>query len=283
MPLIPVNATERADIGVVILGFNNLYDECLTSLARAIEQTTKTVQVVILDNGSTRQPADERVGKSLPQALTIRREGNYGFSQSVNVGAGALNASYYFILNPDTRLTEEAILDKLTDYLIAHPDVGIVTPKVVNMDGTRQDTCRRFPAWYQPIVQRTLLANTSWGQKYLYSFHMKDFDQQQEKDLDWVQGSALMIPEGIWKQLKGFDEYFWLYFEDVDLCRRVHGLDKRIVYLPTVTLQHAFGRASAKSSQFIGLFKNRALRAHIVSWIKYLWKWRGQELPKRAS
>ncbi|MBP9863953.1 glycosyltransferase family 2 protein [Patescibacteria group bacterium] len=279
MPLVAVTK-KKADIGIIILNYNNLHDECLSTLGQAAAATTRTVQVVIVDNNSTHMTADDRILQHLPEALVVQRKQNPGFARSINVGAACVNATHYFFLNPDTKLIQLSILDILVEYLNAHPDVGMVSPKITNFDGSRQDTCRRFPTWYQPIVQRTRLAETTWGKSYSKSFLMEDFDQSSERNIDWMQGSAFMMPEQVWHDVGGFDERYWLYFEDVDLCRRVWEKQKRVVYYPGTVLAHAFARTSATiSNPIIGIMKNRALRGHIVSWIKYQWKWLGKKHP----
>ncbi|MFZ2804211.1 MAG: glycosyltransferase family 2 protein [Patescibacteria group bacterium] len=273
-------STDRADICVVTVTYNNLHEECLSSLAEALRHTQKNVRVVVVDNASPTQKADEMVARLLPQATYIRREENHGMGRSTNFGAQQVDANYYFILNPDTRLTDPDILDKLIQYIESHPDVGIVAPRISNFDGSRQDTCRRFPTWYQPLVQRSALGSTNWGKNYTKYFLMHDFDQSTERPVDWVQGSAMFLPNNVWKDLGGFDDRFWLYFEDIDLCRRAWHSGMKVVYAPHLTLQHAYGRASAKiKNPVLNILKTRATRAHIASWAKYMWKWKFVEQP----
>jgi hypothetical protein len=273
-------STDRADICVVTVSHNNLHEDCLTSLAEAMRRTQKNVQVIIIDNASLAQKADELVSRLLPQTRFIRRETNHGMGRSTNFGTQQVEADYYFILNPDTRLIDQDILDKLVSYMESHPDVGIVAPRIFNFDGSRQDTCRRFPAWYQPLVQRTALGSTPWGKTYAKHFLMHDFDQSTERPVEWVQGSAMFVPNKIWKDLNGFDDRFWLYFEDIDLCRRVWHSGYKVIYAPHLTLQHAFGRASAQiKNPVVNILKTQATRAHIASWLKYLWKWKLAAAP----
>jgi len=277
-------STDHVDIGVITVSYNNLHEDYLTSLAEALKHTSKSVRVVIVDNASPTQDAKSMVEKLLPQATFIKREENHGMGRSTNFGAEQVDADYYFILNPDTRLTDPNIFDKLVSYCESHPDVGIVAPRIYNFDGTRQDTCRRFPAWYQPFVQRSSLGSTAWGKKYARHFLMHDFDQTTERPVEWVQGSAMFIPGKLWKQLDGFDHRFWLYFEDIDLCRRVWRAGFKIMYVPSLTLQHAFGRASAKiKNPVLNVIKTRATRAHLASWFKYMWKWKFIAEPKIES
>src|SRR3989344_7658382 len=169
-------AVPKADIGVIIVSYN-LHEDCLTSLAIAMQRSMHNVHVVIVDNGSPQPNIKEMVERLLPQAHLVLRGENCGFGRSMNFGARLVDPRYFFLLNPDTRLTDLDIFDKLVSYVDAHPDVGILAPRIYNFDGTRQDTCRRFPAWYQQLIQRTNLGNTQWGKDYTEHFLMHDFDQ----------------------------------------------------------------------------------------------------------
>jgi N-acetylglucosaminyl-diphospho-decaprenol L-rhamnosyltransferase len=273
-------ASTNADVAIITVSYNNLHEDYLTSLAEALKRTQKNVHVVIVDNASPTQNAGELVSRHLPSAQFIRRDENHGMGRSTNFGASHVDADYYFILNPDTRLTDPDLIDKLVAAAESRPDVGILAPRIFNFDGTRQDTCRRFPTWYQPFVQRTPLGKTSWGSAYAKQFLMHDFDQTEERPVEWVQGSAMFIPKKVWNTIQGFDDRYWLYFEDIDLCRSCWDAGYKVVYTPHLTLQHAFGRASAKiQNPILNLIKTPATRAHLASWLKYLWKWRFENHP----
>lgn len=266
------------DIAVIIVSYNNLGTECLSSLATAIVRTKYPTKVLVVDNNSTDVKTHEKVPEYLPQANVIYRDKNYGFGRSMNFAATKIDAKYYFLLNPDTYLSDPETLNKLVDYLEARPDTGLLAPKLCNFDGSRQDSCRRFPAWHMPIIQRTWLNKTPMGQKYIQHFLMHNFDQTTEAQVDWVQGSAMFIPSYVWRLVNGFDDRFWMYFEDVDLCRRIWQTGYRVTYLPDVVIHHAFQRASAQINNLVlNVIKTRATRAHISSWMKYMWKWRSKK------
>lgn len=272
------------DIAIIVVPYNTLYEECLTSLGEAMKQSRYTTKAIFVDNNSTAFHADELIGKFLPQAKVILRDKNHGFGRSMNYGANRVHAKYYFILNPDTNLIDPDILNKLVAYAESHPDAGVIAPKLTNFDGTRQDTCRRFPTWYQPIVQRTRLGKTTWGKRYSEHFLMHDFDQTTERPIDWAQGSALFVPGDVWRDLGGFDDFFWVYFEDIDLCRRVWASGKKVMYVPSITLHHAYRRTSAAIPNImLNIMKSQATRAHIVSGLKYMWKWKLMPPTRSAS
>lgn len=272
----------QTDIAIVIVAYNNLYPECIQTVAEAVKRSRYKTDVIVIDNNSTKAKAEDIVPPLMPTARVFNMEYNYGMGRSTNTGTQLIDAKYYFVLNPDTKLVDPTILDACVAYLESHPDVGILAPKILNFDGTRQDTCRRFPKWHMPLIQRTSLRNTAFGKSYTEEFLMHDYDQQTERDVDWVQGSAMFVPGHLWKRLGGFDRRFWLYFEDTDLCRRVQQAGYRVRYVPHIEIHHAFGRASAQIQNiFLNIMKSRATRAHIVSWIKYEWKWNAEEPIKQ--
>jgi len=265
----------KCDIAVIVVGHDDLNEASLRSLAAACAASKHSVEVVVVDNDSKTFAANERVGSILPNAWTLLRNGDFGYGRSMNVGASFVDADYYFILNPDTILTDPQMLDKMHDRMRAAPEIGLLAPKIFYLDGSLQETCRRFPKWYMPFVQRSWLKDTAFGRRYAASFCLQDYDHAMERAVDWVQGSAMFVDGKLWKRLGGFDDRFWMYFEDVDLCRRIQCAGRMVHYWPDVTIQHAHGKESAKIKNVLrNLVYNKVARAHIASWIKYELKWR---------
>ncbi len=264
----------KVDVAIIMVSHNDLNPDCLASVKRACEASSLKTQLVVVDNASHAYHANELVDQFFPGGLCLLREGDFGFGRSCNMGANAIEADYYFFLNPDTKLVDEKIIFRLHAYLLKHPKVGIVGPKIFYFDGRLQETCRRFPAWYMPFVQRTALAHTAFGKRYADHFAMRDYDHVMEREVDWMQGSALFMRGDVWKTLGGFDDRFFMYFEDIDLCRRAKDLGYGVVYYPEATLQHFHGKESARIANFFkNLIYNRIARAHIISWAKYSLKW----------
>ncbi len=264
----------KAHLAVVMVGHNDLNEDCLASLAEARQQTALNVEIIVVDNNSQNLHANELVARFFPDAWCLLREGDYGFGRSCNLGANVVDAEYYFFLNPDTKLVDPHIFDKLYGYMQSHDEVGIIAPKILYFDGRLQETCRRYPRWFVPFAQRTFLQHTTFGQEYAASFGMRDYDHATPRDVDWVQGSALFIRGSLWKELGGFDHRYFMYFEDVDLCRRVHLRGKQVLYFPETVIQHAHGKESARiPGLFKNLLYNEMARAHLMSWGKYFLKW----------
>lgn len=267
----------QVDIAIIIVSHNDLNPVHLASLETARQHTNVSTAVVVVDNNSHQYSANELVTSVIPDAWVLLRDGDHGYGRSMNRGARHVKAKYYFILNPDTVLPDTAIFNKLHNYLEANPDVGLVGPRVQGFAGDLHETCRRYPAWYMPFIQRTSLKHTKFGQRYLHSFLMQDYDHLNEQVVDWVQGSAMFVEGKLWRDLGGFDDRFWLYYEDTDLCRAVAQAGKQVMYLPSVTISHLHGRQSAKIQNiFLNLLKTKESRGHLISWFKYTAKWLGR-------
>lgn len=263
------------DIAIVMVSYNKIVEECLPSVKRAMNASTLRIGFVLVDNGSTKFSAHETVREHIPDARIVLRDKNYGFGNSCNRAVKEIDATFFFFLNPDTILVDETIFDRMHAFMQSHPWTGILAPRVEHFSGELQETCRRFPAWYMPFVQRTGLANTAFGKKYTEQFLMRNVPRNGARLVDWVQGSAMCIPSALYKEIGGFDDAYWMYFEDIDLCRRVWEQHRPVYYYPDVVLRHAYGKGSATPGGYVkNLFTNRTLRAHIMSWLKYMWKWR---------
>ncbi len=263
------------DVAVITVSTNKLNTSCIQSMRRVVENSSLKIAFVVVDNASTEIDAHEFVTEYMPEAIVILRQKNHGFGDSCNRGARDINAKYYFFLNPDTDISDVSVIDALYAFMTKYPKVGIAAPRLKYMDGTVQETCRRFPKWYTPIVQRTNIFPTKLSDNHRNEFLMDDFSHNEARMVDWVQGSAFMIDGDLYRELGGFDERYFMYFEDVDLCRQCWEKGRPVYYLPEVELFHEFTKGSAKQTSLVqGLLKNRLLRAHIESWIRYMLKWR---------
>jgi len=170
---------------------------------------------------------------------------NLGFSTGNNRAISSTSGRYVLFLNSDTVVTQGA-LDGLIDYADSNSDVGIVGPKLLNLDGSLQFSCRRFPNLGAGFFRNTPLGRLLPKNRYTTDYLMSDWDHATVRDVDWVSGAALMIRREALSQLSGFDEDFYIYCEDVDLCYRAHKSNWRVVYFPDSTIYHIIGRASNK-------------------------------------
>lgn len=234
-----------------------------------------TLAFVIVDNASA-DGVDE-LARRFPETKVLKQKRNEGFGKSHNLALKAVEAKYYFVLNPDTEFPPNGFfLRRLFDFMEANQKIGIVGPKIVYPDGTLQLSCYRFPTFFQPIYSRTRFGQRGRGKRISDWFLMKDFSHKETRPVDWMMGSAMFVRGKAINQVSGFDDRFWMYAEDSDWCRRMWQAGWAVYYFPEAVLTHVKGQASAKTPGVIrAILFNRYTRVHIWSWLKYFWKWRG--------
>lgn len=197
---------------------------------------------------------------------------NVGFRALVNEGLKWASGKYILILNSDIILTDGAT-EKLINYLEANEDVGMVGPQLLNLDGSIQDSCLKFPEPLTLLARRTIFGKTKWGKDLINKFLMRDYNHQERRQVDWVLGSAFLVRAAILKIVGPMDNNFFMYFEDVDWCRRFWQAGFKIVYLPEAKLYHYHLRVSKKTGGLSDLFSNKYTWIHIASAVKYYWKY----------
>ncbi len=249
---------------------------CLASMYEDIAGSNLNIGVVIVDNAST-DGIENMLKTYFPEVRLIHQEQNEGFGKSHNKAMSIVSADYYFVLNPDTIFPQgQGLLQRLFRFMEEHKNVGMVGPKIVYPDGSLQYSCFRFPTFTQPIYSRTKLGKKGKGKTKADHFLMKDFDHNQTRPVDWIMGSAMFVRGAAIKEVGMFDDRFWMYAEDSDWCRRMWEAHRPVYYVHDVYIKHVHGRASAKVPGIINaLVKNKYARVHLISWIKYFWKWRG--------
>lgn len=268
---------QHVNVAIVTVTANKLDVDCLASVQKILATSPLRTAFVVVDNASTTFDAHTLVKQHVPEAMVILRDHNHGFGASCNRGAQEIDADVYFFLNPDTRIDDPTIVQTLYDFMRATPQVGIVAPKILYMDGRLQETCRRFPTFLIPLIQRTTLLEEKKATARRREFLMEDFGHHKRRLVDWVQGSAFMVDGRLFHELGGFDERYFMYYEDVDLCRQCWERGRPVYYLPDAVMYHAYAKDSAKGNGLLNqILHNRQTRAHIVSWMKYSLKWLGK-------
>ncbi|MER3403730.1 MAG: glycosyl transferase family 2 [Armatimonadota bacterium] len=227
-------------------------------------------EVVVLDNHSC-DGSVQMIEKEFPQVRLLVSEQNLGFSRGHNHCATVARGRYLFLLNPDTLVTPGA-LDRLVAFAEAHPEVGILGPKILNPDGSLQYSCRRFPNPVAALFRNTPLGKLFPHNRYTRDYLMTDWDHNSVLEVDWVSGAAFLIRKALYEQLGGFDEQFFMYCEDMDLCYRAWQAGWKVVYIPDAIISHAIGRST-------DLVANRMIRTFHQSMYRYYKKHYVRQTP----
>ncbi|MEI7452438.1 MAG: glycosyltransferase [Candidatus Falkowbacteria bacterium] len=258
------------DLSIIIVNYKNKVKitKCLAALYES-DLSNLNFEVFVVDNNS----GDDLSSLAFYPNLTIvNSDKNLGMGGGNNLGLEKSSGEFVLILNPDAYVSHDAI-KILWQYIKDNNDVAVVGPKLLNSDGSLQNSCAQFPRVYMPILRRTFLGD--YFKKIRDNFMMTDFNHDEIASVDWLMGSCLMIRRDIWS---GFDERFFMYFEDVDVCRTFRAMGKKVVYNPSAIVVHDHERASAKYPWYQAIFRDALAREHIKSWVKYFWKWRTKKI-----
>jgi len=242
---------------LVIVNYNTAPDlrACLESARRELP----AARVVVVDNGST-DGSREMVKAEFAWARLEDNPGNPGYASACNRGIEVTEEPYIFILNSDVEFLPEDItvpgrdsskpprgMQAVLDHLDASPDIGALGPMVLNSDGSAQMSCRRFPSMFENLVHG-FLGDVWPGNPLTRSYQMKDMCRDRATDVDWVSGAAMLLRREAAERVGGFDETYFMYVEDVDICWRLREAGFRVVYDPAMRLVHHIGRTSSQQS-----------------------------------
>ncbi len=265
------------DLSIIILNYRNknLTKELLKNLFDL--HLPYSFEVIVIDNASYDGLA-EIVAKQFPQVKFIQSQFNGGFAYGNNLGIKQAIGKYILICNPDLAFLSPAI-NVMHDYLEQHPEVALAGPRLVNADKSIQYSCTTFPDWHLPLYRRTPLGEKSRGQVWLDKYLMKDFDHMQNAFVPALFGACLMIRKSALDKVGLLDERYFMYMEDLDWSRRFWQDGYKVAYIGEAEVIHLHRRQSAADNLPKSLF-NKSARHHIVSFAKYLWKFRGKNLPK---
>lgn len=199
-------------------------------------------EVIVADNASS-DGSREMVAAEFPWARLVHHKVNLGFCAGNNRAVPENPGRFVLFMNPDTVVTECA-LNTLVDFASQSPEAGIIGPKLLNRDGSLQYSCRRYPDLGAGFFRNTPLGRLFPKNRFAQDYLMSDWDHASIRDVDWVSGAALLIRREVLEKTAGFDEGFYMYCEDVDLCYRVHELGYRVIYFPNSVIYHTIGRSS---------------------------------------
>jgi len=224
------------DLSVIIVSWNtkNLIRDCLISIKN---NTHKILYEVYLVDNNSADGTVEMMHTEFEDVKLIANKTNNGFAKANNQAIKLSNGKYVILLNPDTVVLENA-LDLMVNYLDNNKDVGILGCKLLNKDGSLQESCRRFPdiTTYSNILLKihAIFPNKKCFSKYF----MKDMNYDTINEVDQVMGAALMYRTNILGEKSYLDEDYWIWFEEVDFCYNVKKRGYKVIYLPDAKIVH---------------------------------------------
>lgn len=259
-------------LSITIVNYNQKYFPRLCVEALKKSKTNFDFEIIFCDNNSRDESLDYLKKTAEKGEIKLVEPGrNLGYGSGHNFAARKAKGKYILILNTDITV-EQDTLQKLVDYLETHHDCGMVGPKLMYHDGTVQQSCRRHFKLFDLFIKRSFLKKI-WPFKTRYQkYVMSDFNHRSTQSVDLITGAFMMMPKALFDKIGGFDERYFLFMEDFDLCRKVQLAGYKIIYYPEAVAVHYHKRLSEGS--FFKLIFNKISWYHLASALKYHWKWK---------
>lgn len=225
---------------------------CLRALRRALGAIPVRGRVLVVDSAST-DGSPEMVQRDFPEAELLALAENRGFAAAVNAGLRSLGLGgqgapcdeegWVLVLNADTELVGPAVAEMLACGA-AHPEAGVIGPRLISPDGTLQPSMRRFPTpgtlfWESTVLEQYFPRNP-WVRRY----RMEDRSAEALQEVDWLVGACLLVRKRAIAAAGLMDEGYFLYFEELEWCRRIRRAGWRVLYLPSASVIHHGGKSS---------------------------------------
>jgi N-acetylglucosaminyl-diphospho-decaprenol L-rhamnosyltransferase len=245
------------DVAVVIVTYKSaaLTVACLTSIEQERSVSAARIRVVVIDNASGDAPAiaqaiDANDWGAWATLVVAPRNGGfaYGNNLGVNYAFGQAIPDYLYLLNPDTEV-RPGVIDALVSFLENTPGAGIAGSSIENRDGSDWPFAFRFPT-----LQSEVIAGMQWGvvTRMLERWNVPMQMGRTSQQVDWISGAGMMIRSRTFVGIDGFDESYFLYFEEVDFCRRARATGNSVWYVPEGRIMHICGQSTSVTDHNLG-------------------------------
>jgi N-acetylglucosaminyl-diphospho-decaprenol L-rhamnosyltransferase len=254
---------EAARWAAVVVNYESgaLLADCVDAL-RA-DDSAGPVDVVVVDNGST-DGSVATLRARHPDVAVMDPHANLGYGRAANLGIAATRAPVVLVINPDAMLTPgsaRAVLDAFA----AAPDLAVVGPRILNPDGSTYPSARTAPGT-GVAVGHAVLGRIAPHNRFTRAYRQTDADTGAPRDVDWVSGAALWFRRDALDRVGGWDERYFMFLEDVDVCREITTAGDRVRYEPAAVVTHVVGASRSRAPV-------RSVVAHHRAAYRYLDKW----------
>jgi len=250
------------DICGSVVVFKNHQDILAKTIASFLD-TKLNIYLYVIDNSPNDELKNACTHKNVEYIFNNHNLG-FGAGHNIAINKSMGKSKYSLILNPDVYF-DQGTLEKLFNFMEIKQEIGLVMPKVLYPNGSQQYVCRLLPSPYDMLLRKIdfkILQPLINNQKFRYELKFADYNRQM--DVPYLSGCFMFIRTGIFEKIGYFDERFFIYFEDIDLSRRIHKL-YRTVYYPGASIYHGYERNSQKDPVH--------LKYLISSGVKYFNKW----------
>ncbi|HEX9252500.1 MAG TPA: glycosyltransferase, partial [Ignavibacteriaceae bacterium] len=235
------------DLSIIIVNYN--VKEFLQNLVHSIEKASSnlTKEIIIVDNASDDDSVDF-IKEKFPQVKLIANQTNLGFGKANNIGLNQATGKYILLINPDTLVAEDTF-EKMIKFFESNLSAGLAGCKILNPDGTLQLACRRsFPGPWTSFTKVIGLSNLFPNSKIFARYNLTYLDENKSYEVDAISGSFMMMRKEVYQKVGGFDEQFFMYGEDLDLCYRIQKAGFKVFYVHYTQIIHYKGESTKRSS-----------------------------------
>ena len=235
------------DLSIIIVNYN--VKEFLLNLFDSIQNAAKSIstEIVVVDNASD-DGSVEAIREKFPYVKLIVNEKNIGFGSANNIAMMHASGKYFLLVNPDTIVREDTFT-KMIDFFKQNPEAGIAGCKVLNSDGTLQLACRRgFPGPWTSFTKVMGLSSLFPKSRLFARYNLTYLDENKTYEVDAVSGAFLMLRREVYEKIGGFDQDFFMYGEDLDLCYRAQQAGFKVFYVYSTEIIHYKGESTKRSS-----------------------------------
>lgn len=233
-------------VDIIIVNWNagQLLFNCVSSIQKCLNESFVLKKVIIVDNASTDNSLNGLDKLNLPIQI-IQNDKNYGFGKACNIGAFSSDGDYLLILNPDTELYEDSIYKPLK-FLIENEKnkIGMLGVQIIDDNNQISRNCARFPTPFKIAYQSIGLDKLF--PKIFPPHFMIEWDHNSNREVDQIMGSYILMPRFLFTELNGYDDLFFVYYDDLDLSLRAKKLGWKNYYYSEVKIYHKGGGTSEK-------------------------------------
>jgi N-acetylglucosaminyl-diphospho-decaprenol L-rhamnosyltransferase len=229
------------EVAAVVINKNTrgFLRECLGTLTS--QDYDGRIAVWVVDNASTDGSA-EAVLSGFPSVDLVWNSINVGYARACNQGIEATGEPIVMIMNSDIELSEDTV-SSLVDYMESHPSAGVAAPMLLNSDGSLQFSCREFPS-IRTAFFHAFLGLFRGENAHSSSYKKMEWDHTSPSEVPWVSGAFMALRRAALDEIGGFDEKYFMYVEDVDLCWRMWRAGWSVGYVPRGPVVHHVGMSS---------------------------------------
>lgn len=247
-------------VSVIIVSWNvrDLLRACLASLSRSAGDFV--LEIFVVDNNSADKSA-QMVEQEFPQVKLIANKENFGFAAANNQAIRQASGDYLLLLNPDTEVSSQTIAQSII-FMQENERCGVMGPKLLNEDKSVQPSIRRFPTVWPILLMFLKIPKLIPSLAPINRYLATDFDYNKKQSVDQVMGAFMFIRRDVLDKVGLLDEDFFIWFEEVDFCRRVVDAGFQVMYAPNIETIHYGGRSfgQQKTIKKQKLFFNSAWR-----------------------